>query len=211
MDFPLTKHFDDRYTDKNSVHSYLPTYEAILKEIGKNKKSIKLLEIGVRDGYSIIGWLKALPFSKIYGIDCQKIVDISHPQYTELIFNAYDEDNLSKFPKDLDLFIEDGSHAYSDLLFAIQHFPKFINDDGFFVIEDIPDVSWIEKLVKKLPPGYMASVADLRKQKGRWDDVLLIIQKDKRTQISPIYQGLDVSQQVKNLQDLLAKSYEIKN
>ena len=175
---PLEQHFDPNLTDKNTIHSYIPIYETVLKGLLQKNKTITLWEIGIQRGGSIVGWLKALPGSQIVGIDCQKTVNIIAPNYTEYILNAYDPDEISKISQFPDLIVEDGSHAYSDLLFVCKHYPPLLNEGGILIIEDIPDINWIPKLAKALPSGYKMSIVDLRDKKGRWDDVMLIIVRD---------------------------------
>jgi len=186
---PLDSVFDPNLTDKNTVHSYLPLYQNILQDLLDLKKSITLWEIGIQRGGSIIGWLKALekfPGSQVVGIDCQKGVNILAPNYTEYILNAYDDDALIEFslpPGKLpDIIIDDGSHAFNDLVFVCKNYPQFLKDDGILIIEDVPDINWVPKLAKMLPPGYYMSVADLRQKKGRWDDIMLIISKPQKPQ-----------------------------
>jgi hypothetical protein len=173
----LDSFFDPAFTDKNSVHSYLPIYEQVLKNFLDTPQQFKMCEVGIQRGGSIAGWCKAFPLAKVIGVDCQKNVNITFPNYQELITNAYDEDFLCQIPpRSLDFMIDDGSHAFQDILFACRHFHKLMKPGGVLVIEDVPDITWIPKMEKALPPGYKGMVVDLRKEKNRWDDVLFLIQ-----------------------------------
>ena len=180
MDLPIVQHFDSNFTDKNTLHSYLPYYELLISEVikKKNSDSLTVCEVGIQRGGSVAGWLKLLSKSKVFGVDCVKSINLTHPNYTELIMNAYDEDNLSKFPKDIDFFVEDGSHAYSDMLFAVKNYPLLLSKNGCLVIEDLPDASWIPKFKKVLPEGFTFAHFDLRDERsGRFDNQLLIIRR----------------------------------
>jgi hypothetical protein len=137
-----------------------------------------MMEIGIQRGGSIVGWLKALPGSSVTGVDCQKSVHILAPNYKEYILNAYDEDDMKKIEGGYDLIIDDGSHAFNDLVFVCKHYPKRLNDGGVLILEDIPDINWLPKLAKALPSGYKMSIVDLREKKGRWDDLMVIIIRD---------------------------------
>jgi cephalosporin hydroxylase len=174
---PLEQFFDPNYTDKGTTHSYLPVYETVLKELMNRHDTIRVMEIGIQRGGSIIGWLKALPGSSVTGVDCQKTVRIDCPNYKEYIMNAYDEEEIQNISDRYDFIVEDGSHAFSDLLFVCKHYTKFLNPGGVLIIEDIPDVNWIPKMIRLLPQNYHANVVDLRQVKGRWDDVMLIIKE----------------------------------
>jgi len=175
---PLIPFFDERYTDKNSIHSYLPVYANILKNAWN--KPFRMLEIGIQRGGSLAAWCKAFPSATVYGVDCQKTVTINAPNYKEKILNAYSEEFLQAFATEeaFDFIVEDGSHAYNDILFACHYYHTFLKPGGVLVIEDVPDVKWLPKM-KALASaaGCTHEVVDLREKKGRWDDVLFLIKK----------------------------------
>ena len=160
--------FDSNYTDKDSVHSYKHVYEQILG----NPSSI--MEIGIQRGGSILTWLHAFPNAQVIGVDCQKTVNITAPRYTEYITNAYTPAFLQMVPPQ-DIIIDDGSHAYNDILFVCKHYPKLLKKGGKLVIEDIPDDLWIPEMKAAIPPGFTGHVLDLRPIKKRWDDILFVI------------------------------------
>jgi len=175
---PLIPFFDERYTDKNSVHSYLPVYAHLLRNAWG--KPFRMLEVGIQRGGSILGWCKAFPAATVYGVDCQKSVNIQAPNYKEKILNAYSEEMLQAFAHEelFDFIIDDGSHAYNDILFACHYYHKFLKPGGVLVIEDVPDVKWLPKMkALATAAGCTHEVVDLREKKGRWDDVLFIIKK----------------------------------
>jgi SAM-dependent methyltransferase len=174
----LAQHFDPAHTDKDTVHSYLPEYEKLLSDF--QYKAFNLMEIGIQRGGSILGWLKAFPQAQVVGVDCQKTVEINgSKRYVELIANAYDEEFMTAVPHNsFDFIIDDGSHAFNDILFACKNFPKLLKPGGVLVIEDVPDVLWIPKFrAAATALGCTTEVIDLRSKKGRWDDVLLVIKK----------------------------------
>ena len=173
--------FDPNFTDKNTLHSYLHYYKNLLAEIiqRKGNAALTVCEVGIQRGGSAVGWLKLLPGAKVFGIDCVKTIKLEHPNFTELILNAYDEDNLAKFPKNIDFFVEDGSHAYSDMLFAIKNYPNMLSEYGCLVIEDLPDASWIPKFKAVLPAGFNMIHLDIKHERhNRFDNQLLIIRRD---------------------------------
>jgi len=176
---PISQFFDNRLTDKNDIHSYCPVYETILKSVMSKKKSITLLEIGIQRQGSVAAWTKCLPTSKIIGVDCQKPENsYKHPNYTEIICNAYSEKFFNIVnPGSIDVLVEDGSHSFQDLMFVCKYYPRLLTPGGILIIEDIPDMSWISELQSTLPPGWLAQVLDRRAIKNRWDDVMLVITK----------------------------------
>jgi hypothetical protein len=61
-------------------------------------------------------------------------------------------------------------------MFAVKNYPKLLKKGGMLCIEDIPDETWVAKFGKALPPGYKMTFLDLRSAKGRWDDMMLVIE-----------------------------------
>ena len=174
----LAQHFDPAMTDKDTIHSYLPTYENLLQKF--RDIPFTMMEVGIQRGGSILGWLKAFPKVTLVGVDCQKTVNIDGcDRYKELITNAYDDDFMNYIvPASLDFIIDDGSHAFNDIVFACKNFPKLLKPGGVLVIEDVPDVNWIPKFrAIATAQGCYTEVIDLREKKKRWDDVLFVIRK----------------------------------
>jgi hypothetical protein len=84
-------------------------------------------------------------------------------------------DNNIKF----DILIDDGPHTLDSMIFFVKHYLPLLNETGILVVEDIPDIKWINILIRHVPEEYrrFIQVADLRHVKNRWDDVMLIINK----------------------------------
>jgi len=174
----LAPFFDPELTDKDSIHSYIPEYEKLLQRY--QDLPFSMMEVGIQRGGSILAWLKAFPKATVIGVDCQKNVSITGcDRYHELITNAYEDEFMTLVkPQSLDFIIDDGSHAYNDIRFACEYYPKLLRSGGTLVIEDIPDVKWIPKLrAIATAQGCLTEVIDLREKKGRWDDVMLVIRK----------------------------------
>lgn len=58
---------DNKYTDKNTIHSYLPLYETLLQPIKETARAV--LEVGVYKGGSIKLWHDYFKNASIYGCD----------------------------------------------------------------------------------------------------------------------------------------------
>jgi hypothetical protein len=61
--------------------------------------------------------------------------------------------------------------------FLIERFLYKINLGGLLILEDIPDIEWIDILIKLIPKdvSYTYKVYDLRYIKNRYDDIILVI------------------------------------
>jgi hypothetical protein len=65
------------------------------------------------------------------------------------------------------------------MVFFVNHYLPLLNDTGVLVIEDIPDIKWVNILIQNVPEEYrkFIQIEDLRRVKNRWDDIMFIIKK----------------------------------
>ena len=185
---------DNSLTDKNTSHSYINTYERLF--FPKKMLTNNILEIGIgepkqhkENGGSIKLWHDYFPNSTIYGLDIIPISNVNdvikNNDRIKLItsINAYDttfiENTFVKNNIKFDILIDDGPHTLDSMVFFVRHYLHLLNDKGILVIEDIPDINWINILIQNVPEEYrkFIEVEDLRHVKNRWDDIMLIINK----------------------------------
>lgn len=180
----LSTLIDNSRTDKNTVHSYINTYESLFNS--KRNTTGNILEIGVQDGGSIKLWHDYFYNAKIYGLDIRKIKDIwpeiKNKQRIKIgCFDAYNENFIEKQMKPLnikfDIMIDDGPHTLESMIFFIKHYLPMLSDDGIFIIEDIPKMEWIDILKNYVPIKLQEfiKIYDLRNNKQRYDDILFTI------------------------------------
>jgi hypothetical protein len=186
---------DNSKTDKNTSHSYLPLYEKLFSH--KRDSATHVLEIGIgpqegMNGGSIKLWRDYFTVADIHTVDIIPM-NLVYPLiqndprihlHTEK--NAYDNsfvsstfgDNNIKF----DILIDDGPHTLDSMKSFIQLYAKYMKDDGILVIEDIQDIKWIPTLKFVTPLGLKEyiEIYDLRKNKGRYDDIVFVINKSKK-------------------------------
>jgi hypothetical protein len=185
----IIEKYNLNYTDKNTLHSYIPNLYDKLFESYKDKNNI-VLEIGCREGHSLILWSEYFCNSMIYGIDNFDDVIFSNgaeksyeylkhrKNITTVIGNAYTEDIIKELPN-IDILIDDGPHTIESQIECISlYYPK-INEDGILIIEDVQSFSNLEKLENYAIAKYNAKVEkiDLRNVKDRYDDLVLVIRK----------------------------------
>ena len=65
------------------------------------------------------------------------------------------------------------------MIFFVKHYLPLLKDDGILVIEDIPDINWIQILTENTLEDFRQYIKcfDLRSIKNRWDDIMFVIQK----------------------------------
>jgi hypothetical protein len=181
--------FDNKNTDKNTVHSYLNLYEKLLKPI---KKCKNVLEIGIGDfklknGGSLLLWRKYFTEAIIHGVDIlplNRVLDsVINDKKIKLYCskNAYDKTFIEKYLKNkkFDFLLDDGPHTLSSQEKFIELYSPLMSENGILIIEDVQDIKWLEKLKNKTPKNLKKYIKtyDLRKNKNRYDDIVFTIDK----------------------------------
>lgn len=161
--------------DKGTAHSYMPIYEKFFQ----NKRSnISLLEIGVYQGHSLKMWEEYFDDSEITGID----INLKQMKFPigELQLHQCDATDTSKLQilfndKKFNYIIDDGSHLLRHQLKSFEILFPYLKDGGVYFIEDVLDIDNSKHLFEKLHAN--VQIMDFRSQKGRHDDVLIVIEK----------------------------------
>lgn len=165
---------DAGHADKGSIHSYLETYERILEPF---RERGALLEIGLANGKSMDMWSEYFgPNASLTGVDISVVFDASRFDSRVKIIEA----DATK-PAVLDflrgqqfnVIIDDGSHLQANQEATFRLLSPLVKKGGVYVIEDILNLEVSGPALTRMHPD--CSVVDLRKQKGRFDDVLLLM------------------------------------
>ena len=179
-------------TDKNTTHSYLDLYQQLL--FSKKNTAKNILEIGIGypgdNGGSIKMWNDYFINANIYALDIQHINDvwdeIKNKNRINLFtsIDAYDENNFKKIFLDknikFDMMLDDGPHSLESMKQFIKLYTQIMTEDGILMIEDVQSIYWIDELKSVVPENlkkYIQSY-DLRANKGRYDDIVFVINKN---------------------------------
>jgi len=134
-------------TDKSSeIHNYCEKYQKYFPF--DRLEPIKILEIGVWDGKSLLTWKDYYPNSTIVGID----ITTECVHYTDKFKNIWVEigsQNDAKFLSDVvkkwgpfDMILDDGSHQNNDVIFSFTHLIDYVKTGGIYVVEDVCCSYW---------------------------------------------------------------------
>lgn len=140
-------------TDKHFVHNTIPVYESLFAPIRDHVS--RVLEIGINSGVSHRMWRDYFPNATVVGID---IVDLCNGMLGEdrivaHFADAYTEEMVEKLRSTpFDVIIDDGPHSLESQCFVAQHYTGLLAPGGVLVIEDIPDISWLEALTQCISP-----------------------------------------------------------
>lgn len=178
----LKQLIDNGRTDKNTVHSYLDTYEALFTPL--RTTASRVLEIGIHSGGSIKLWHDYFPSATVHGVDVEPTpltilrafprvklherVDAYNPSFVETLRDVR-----------FDVLIDDGPHSLESMKAFLRLYVPLMSERAVLVIEDIQDVAWIPTLRALVPtdPCLAVDIYDLRSTKGRYDDILFVVNK----------------------------------
>jgi len=162
--------------DKNGTHSYGESYDRLFAPF---KNGCNLLEIGIAMGDSIKLWNEYFTNSTIYGCDLSIIFTPTEAKSGNTIkcfaANGTTPEILPHLDGlKFDIIIDDGSHMENDQVATFNLLKDLMNPGGIYIIEDILALDHNRARFKSLHP--QCEIIDLRKVKGRYDDVLIVYQ-----------------------------------
>lgn len=185
---------DDTLTDKNTNHSYVDAYESLFS--GKRETATSVLEIGIGpympNGGSILMWAGYFPNARVHTVDIIPMDTVNpllipHPRiHLHVNNNAYHTNFftntfLSKSER-FDIIVDDGPHTIESMVRFLKLYSQVLKEDGIMVIEDVQNIDWIEILRDCTPEALKPyiQVLDRRSVKGRYDDILFVVDCSKR-------------------------------
>ena len=180
---------DNTRTDKDTIHSYLDLYEILFSS--KKETAQNILEIGIYKGGSIKLWSDYFTNAKVYGldiIDSNKMWNGITNNQKIILYTSTDAYNNDFFTKNFldknikcDVMLDDGPHSLESMIRFINLYSQIMTDDGILIIEDVQRIEWLDILTQVVPEHLKEFVKtyDLRKNKGRYDDIVFTIDKRK--------------------------------
>jgi len=174
----LNSHISFKFkTDKGTIHNYIDGYYS-KKFTPLRFKNINILEIGVHDGLSIGLWRAWFTSANIYGLDNGMYEDWKWvntlPNVQAHLIDAYSQEALNMFRDNFfDIIIDDGPHSLDSQKYSLQNWSKKLKVGGTLIIEDIQTPGSVDNILRVTPSNFKSSVYDLRKDKERYDDIIL--------------------------------------
>jgi Methyltransferase domain len=127
-------------TDKSSAgHDYLFCYEKYFAPL--RNQPVKLLEIGVAGGASLLVWEAYFPNGAIVGVD----IDAAALRFVRarVAIEIMDQSNLEQLVQlgvnhgPFDIIIEDGSHMWEHQITTLRTLFPFVRSGGLYIVEDL--------------------------------------------------------------------------
>jgi len=157
-------------SDKDTSHNYLPVYQQEFDKI----EDIKILEIGVCFGGSLVLWNNFFINSEIHGIDNLKYTDDLIPGIMH--WGNY-QDAWSEFEDNyFNYIVNDSKHSGSEQIDAFNLYYSKLKPGGKFFMEDIPDMDNVAEIVKTLE-GHTFKVYNMNASSISQDSIILVVYK----------------------------------
>jgi predicted O-methyltransferase YrrM len=159
---------DVGHGDKGGTHSYITEYEQLLAPY---REKCSFMEIGLAFGLSVAMWDEYFgPESVLTAADISIVFDKApFPRWNFVESDATKPTFLDALgDRMFDVIIDDASHMPTDQIATRDLLLPRMNPGGLYIIEDI---LWLDQTRHEFEG---AEIRDLRKVKGRWDDVLVI-------------------------------------
>jgi len=157
-------------SDKDTSHNYLPVYQ---EEFDKTK-NIKILELGVCYGGSLVLWNVFFVDSEIHGIDNKKYTENPIPG----IMHWGNYQDLCNDFKDnyFDYIVNDSLHNAEDQIEAFDLYYSKLKPGGKFFMEDVPNQDHLETILNHLN-GYNVRIFNMNETSEFQDSIIVIVYK----------------------------------
>ena len=139
------KYNTSKITDPETCH-YCSFYDNHFRHI-KNRK-LKILEIGVKNGDSLLMWKEYFKNSLIFGLEYNPdpLLEFDHDRIKIFIGDQSDLSVLGHVTAEagpFDIIIDDASHMMDHQQISFDYlFKNSLKDDGIYVIEDLATSYW---------------------------------------------------------------------
>lgn len=176
-------HYDEGGTDKEFNHRYCQYFYD--KEFSKyrNQSDLRVCEVGIHRGGSLILWNLYFPNAIIYGIDPydfgakNRMESMGINDKVKVVFmDGYEKYAVANLPT-FDIIIDDGPHTKESHIAFLTHYIPKLRAGGILIIEDIADILWIKDYEKLVPEGgkYSFETIDIRKKANLFDSLLFVV------------------------------------
>ena len=167
-------------TDKESRHKYCSSYYDQVFYNLRDKK-LNILEIGIKNGSSLVLWNEYFKNSIIYGIDNSDLIGNrldNYPRIKTIIQDAYRKELTYNLPL-FDIIIDDGPHTIESQIKFINNYFKKLNKGGKLIIEDILGNYNLNDLIKEANKfSSNIKIIDIRDKTKTEDSLIIEIQND---------------------------------
>jgi hypothetical protein len=100
---------------------------------------------------------------------------------TDAYNQTFIQNELILKPVRFDMILDDGPHTLESMKTYVKYYSQLLTEDGILILEDIQSWDWIDIIKAEIPQELQQFVStfDLRPNKNRYDDIVLVINKSK--------------------------------
>jgi SAM-dependent methyltransferase len=177
-------------TNERHCHPYTVFYNSFFKK--QRCEKLKIAEIGILDGASLLMWREYFNNSEIFGFEYNNDLinkfkhKFNNSNITLSNINVNSESNIYNSFKNInqqyDIIIDDSTHQFEDQIRVIKNVHSFLKPGGVLIIEDIfkkyNENSYIEQLTDVLDlfqDYFFVTLDHARKNSSGWDNDKLFI------------------------------------
>jgi predicted O-methyltransferase YrrM len=204
-------------TDIRHCHPYTLFYDGIFKN--KKDEPLKIAELGILHGASILMWKEYFPNAELYGFDYDSNLinnfkqRFNNDRVTLSNIDVTNKDSIvtafSKLNILFDIIIEDTTHKFEDQIKVIENTYQYLKPGGILIIEDIfksyNENAYIHRLtpiLKEFQDYYFIELDHNNRNSTGWNnDKLFVLIKGHG---QPIFKN-------RNKLTLITPSYRINN
>jgi predicted O-methyltransferase YrrM len=212
-------------TDNRHCHPYTLFYDGLFRN--RKEKPLKIAELGILEGASLLMWQEYFKNAEIYGFEYNNVlinnfkqnfnnerITLANVNVTnkESIVNAFGKLNVL-----YDVIIEDTTHQFEDQIRVIENTYQYLKPGGILIIEDIfksyNENDYIVRLtpiLKHFQDYYFVELDHCNKNSTGWNNDKLFIlikggdepifkNKNKLTIITPSYRVDNLSEIEKSI------------
>jgi predicted O-methyltransferase YrrM len=200
-------------TDCRHCHPYTIFYDGIFKN--KKDEPLKIAELGILDGASLLMWKEYFANAEIYGFEYNNNLinnfkqNFNNDRITLSNIDVTQKDSIVKEFSELnilyDIIIEDTTHEFEDQIRVIENTYQYLKPGGILIIEDIfksynenDYINRLTPILKEFQDYYFIELDHINRESTGWDnDKLFVLIKggdepifknnNKLTLITPSY------------------------
>ena len=204
-------------TDSRHCHPYTLFYESLFKN--KKDKNLKIAELGILDGGSLLMWKEYFTNSEIYGFEFNDTLitnfkkNFNNDRITLANIDVTNKDSIKKAFNNLnilyDIIIEDTTHQFNDQIRVIVNTYQYLKPGGILIIEDIfksynenDYIKCLKPFLQNFQDYYFIELDHVNKKSTGWNnDKLFVLIKSGA---DPIFKNT-------NKLTIITPSYRINN
>ena len=177
-------------TDHRHCHPYTLFYDGLFKN--KKDKPLKIAELGILDGASLLMWNEYFKNAEIYGFEYNDNLinkfkrNFNNDRITLANIDVTNKDSIAKAFSELnllyDIIVEDTTHQFEDQIRVIENSYQYLKPGGMLIIENIfksyNETNYIDRLtpiLKNFQDYYFVELDHNNKNSTGWNNDKLFV------------------------------------